>query len=122
MIHGKHYDGKYEPVCECIDESDAHYVCDALNAYQKRRAFTLVEALTVLAILATLVSLLVPAILAARKNADHMTVPSVAEDSEPPESWTLCTVKHSGHWFVVGDKWGMHHPDCPCQKSAEAAQ
>jgi hypothetical protein len=88
----------------------------------RKPAFTLVEALTILAILATLVGLLVPAILAARKNADHMTVPSVAEDSEPPESWTLCTVQHSGHWFVVGDKWGMHHPDCPCRSQTPEAE
>jgi hypothetical protein len=88
----------------------------------RKPAFTIVEALTALAILATLVGLLVPAILAARKNADHMTVPSVAEDSEPPESWTLCTVKHSGHWFVVGDKWGMHHPDCPCRSRTPEAE
>ena len=32
MIHGEHYDGKYEPMCECIDEEAAPVICDALNA------------------------------------------------------------------------------------------
>jgi|694.fasta_scaffold72960_7 hypothetical protein len=86
-----------------------------------KSAFTAVEVLTVLAIIATLVALIMPAFLAARKNADHMTVPSVVESGDPPESWSLCTVKHSGHWFVVGDQWGLHHPGCPCHtKTAEA--
>lgn len=81
-----------------------------------KRGYTLIEVLTALAILATLVGILAPAVLAARKNPGHVTA-----TISPQESWTLCTVKHSGHWFVVGDKWGTHHPDCPCHKRTPEA-
>lgn len=37
MIHGEHYDGKYEPMCECIDEEAAPVICDALNAVDRFR-------------------------------------------------------------------------------------
>ena len=32
MIRGEHYNGRYEPVCECMDRADAETVCAALNA------------------------------------------------------------------------------------------
>lgn len=89
----------------------------------RRKAFTLVEALVAIAIAATLFALLIPGILtafvAARKNADHAGV-AVTVD-EPKESWSLLTVKHKGHWWVIGNNWGAHSPDCPCYgKKAEA--
>ena len=83
-----------------------------------KTAFTLIEAITVIAIIATIAAILAPAILAAKKNADHVTL---ASPEDPPESWSLCTVKHGGHWYVVGNHWGAHSPACPClPKSAEA--
>ena len=90
-----------------------------------RDAFTLVEAIVVLAILATLVAMLAPAFMAATDNAARQ------EPREPPESIWLSTVKHDGHWFVVkgencwfavkGENCCLHHPDCPCRsRTAEA--
>jgi prepilin-type N-terminal cleavage/methylation domain-containing protein len=81
-----------------------------------RAAFTLVEALVVLAIIATLVAMLTPAFMAAMDNAEGR------EPHEPPESIWLSTVKHDGHWFVVkGENCCLHHPDCPCRtRTAEA--
>lgn len=37
MIHGAHHDGKYEPMCECIDEEAAPVICDAINAVDRFR-------------------------------------------------------------------------------------
>lgn len=32
MIGGEHYEGQFEPVCECFEVEDAETVCHALNA------------------------------------------------------------------------------------------
>ena len=82
------------------------------------RGFTLVEAAVVLAILATLIGLLLPAILSA---AGRGAANSVA--AEQPETSLLSTVRHDGHLWVMG--WSfeggyhathfVHHPDCPCE-------
>jgi hypothetical protein len=37
-------------------------------------------------------------------------------EASPPSSWTLYTVEHDGHWWVLGNRVGFHHPDCPCGK------
>ena len=82
------------------------------NGAKTRNAFTLVEALVVLAILATLVGLLAPAFMAAMDNAASRE----PQSHEPPESIWLSTVKHDGHWFVCkGENCCLHHPDCPCR-------
>jgi type II secretory pathway pseudopilin PulG len=87
----------------------------------RRKAFTVVEALTALAIVATLIGLLVPAVMAARDNAARVVDPQ--KPREPPESIWLSTVKHDGHWFIVrGDSWGLHHPDCPCRSRTPEAE
>jgi hypothetical protein len=90
----------------------------------KRNAFTFVEALVVLAILATLIGLLAPAFMAARDAANRSAASQPEKPREPPESIWLSTVKHDGHWFIVrSDSWGMHHPDCPCHsRTPEAAE
>ena len=85
---------------------------------KNRKAFTLVEALVVLAIVCTLIALLIPTV---ARVFDHGSRAATAVTGEPAESWTLTTTKHSGHWWIVGDHWGQHHPDCPCRKrQAEA--
>jgi hypothetical protein len=83
------------------------------NGAKTRNAFTIVEALVVLAIIATLIALLAPAAMTATDNA---------ESREPPESIWLSTVKHDGHWFVCkGENCCLHHPHCPCRaRTAEA--
>jgi len=84
----------------------------------RRKAATLVEGLVVLAIIATLVGLLLPAILASAGFKP--------QSAEPPETSLLHTVRHDGHLWVLS--WRshsthfVHHPDCPCQgKQAERA-
>ena len=75
-----------------------------------KQPFTLLEVLVVPAITAAFAALLFPAFFPAR-----------AQDGEPHESCSMQTVKHSGHWWVVGQRWGAHHPDCPCcKRTAEA--
>jgi hypothetical protein len=32
MIHGEHYAGQFEPVCECFSKEDAELIAKALNA------------------------------------------------------------------------------------------
>jgi len=32
MIHGEHYEGQFEPICECFDTDDAAAIADAMNA------------------------------------------------------------------------------------------
>lgn len=79
---------------------------------QPSRGFTLVEFLVVAAILLTLVSLLWPAISAARSAAKRS---GEQASPQPPQSWNLYTAQHDGHWFVKDTGGGVcHHPDCPC--------
>lgn len=81
-----------------------------------RRAVTLVECLVVLAILATLCGLLVPAFMAATGSR---TQPDVGV--EPPATIQMVTVQHDGHWWVLCRETFAHHPDCPCRsRTAEA--
>lgn len=75
-----------------------------------RRGVTAVEVIVVIAILATLVGLLWPAVSAASKAASRRP-----EREEPPRSWRLETVQHDGHWFVMLPQAFAHHPDCPCR-------
>jgi prepilin-type N-terminal cleavage/methylation domain-containing protein len=79
-------------------------------------AFTLVEVLTVLAILATLVGLLIPAVMAAKDHAARVE----AGEPEPPASVWMQTVQHDRHWFITrGEGFFLHHPNCPCRMMAE---
>lgn len=32
MIGGKHYEGQFEPICECFERADADLIASALNA------------------------------------------------------------------------------------------
>lgn len=85
-----------------------------------RTAYTLIEVLVSLAILATLVAMLAPAFFAARDAARLRN--GQAEAEKPPMSIWLSTVQHDGHWFVTRPEGPfLHHPDCPCRtKTAEA--
>ena len=85
---------------------------------KNRKAFTLVEALVVLAIVCTLIALLIPAV---ARVFDHGSRAAAVVTGEPAVSWSLYTVQHDGHWFILGNRVGFHHPDCPCRKrQAEA--
>lgn len=80
-----------------------------------RRGFTLVEAIVVAAILLTIVSLLWPAVSAARSAAKRSSDGGDHGPSLPREAWNTYTVQHDGHWFVERTGGGIcHHPDCPC--------
>jgi hypothetical protein len=37
----------------------------------------------------------------------------------PPRNGSIRTWAADGHWWVVGDGWGVHHPGCPCHAKAE---
>jgi hypothetical protein len=37
----------------------------------------------------------------------------------PPRNGSIRTWAADGHWWVVGDGWGQHHPGCPCGNKAE---
>lgn len=86
-----------------------------------KRAFTLVEAIVVVAILLTLVSLLWPAFSAARAAASRAT----DEPSRPQTTWLLRTVKHDDHLWVISSGAAtvpavfVHHPDCSCSGKVE---
>jgi hypothetical protein len=85
-----------------------------------RKAFTLVEAVVVVAILLTLAGLLWPAISAARGAASRSSDGVDQVINGPPESWNLHTRQHDGHWFVEHAGGGVcHHPDCPCSGKVE---
>lgn len=81
-----------------------------------RRAFTLVEAIVVLAILATLAAMLWPAISGARAASKRG---GEQKPEGPPRAVMLDTVQHDGHWWVRHWTYRtaaiVHHPDCPCQ-------
>lgn len=79
-----------------------------------RRAYTIVEAIVVLAIVATLVGLMWPFITGISEVAKRSGQPP-ASAHEPHESVDLSTVRHDGHWFVKNFVGGVcHHPNCPC--------
>lgn len=73
-----------------------------------RRAATVVELLVVLAIIASLCGLLVPAFVAAGGRRDA--------ELEPPATIQMVTVQHDGHWWVLCRENFTHHPDCPCRR------
>jgi hypothetical protein len=37
MIHGKHWQDQYEPLCECFNEQDADLICVALNMFAESK-------------------------------------------------------------------------------------
>jgi hypothetical protein len=36
-------------------------------------------------------------------------------NTPPPRNGSIRTWSADNHWWVVGDGWGVHHPDCPCK-------
>jgi hypothetical protein len=36
MIQGEHYNGQFEPLCECVEEEDAKLIVAALNAMRSK--------------------------------------------------------------------------------------
>lgn len=86
----------------------------------KPKAFTLIEALVCMAIVAILVALIIPAVHAARGRANG-TLPAPVETSQ--SGCSLVTVQHDGHQYVIGRMSSgtamLHSPSCPCQKKAE---
>lgn len=86
-----------------------------------KKAFTLIEALAVLAILATVVGLLAPAIMAARDHSfSRGEQPQSAAQQAASSTILLDTVTHDGHLWVMSVYAGVqvmhfvHHPDCQC--------
>jgi Tfp pilus assembly protein PilE len=86
-----------------------------------RKAFTLVEAIVVFVILATLAGLRAPAFMAAREAANRRS----GEPPQPPKTWLLETVRHDEHLWVISSAaptvpaMFAHHPDCPCSGKVE---
>lgn len=86
-----------------------------------KKAFTLVEAVVVVAILLTLAGLLWPALSAARAAASRRP----DEPVQPQTTWLLKTVKHDEHLWVISSGAAtvpavfVHHPDCPCSGKVE---
>lgn len=86
----------------------------------RKRGFTLTEVLVVIFILVSLGGLLVPALQAARNNAENLR-----ENQKPEEanknSLYMSTVRHDGHLWVMNRTmdYFLHHPDCPCHGKAE---
>lgn len=84
-----------------------------------RKAFVLIEALVVAAILATLVALLWPAFSAARAAASRQ---GDRQPEPPPATWLLRSVTHDEHTWVItttNHPTFVHHPDCPCSGKVE---
>lgn len=82
---------------------------------QRKRGYTVIEFIVVAAILLTIISLLWPAVSAARSAAKRNSDGGERGPSQPPQSWNLYTAQHDGHWFVKDTGGGVcHHPDCPC--------
>ncbi len=75
------------------------------------RGFTLIEFIVIGAIIGTLIGLFT-------RPAWNMA------GNEPMRSWTLYTVQHDGHWWVLGTTGNgcIHHPDCPCRKGKIEAE
>lgn len=85
----------------------------------KRKSFTLIEVLVMLAILAVIAALLVPAFMSANRVATQASAETTIG------SVRLTTIEYEGHKFVVGTHvtFGalaiVHSPGCPCQMKAE---
>jgi hypothetical protein len=45
--------------------------------------------------------------------------PTASATATPPRNGSIRTWEADGHWWVVGDGWGVHHPGCPCGAKAE---
>ena len=45
--------------------------------------------------------------------------PTASATATPPRNGSIRTWAADGHWWVVGDGWGVHHPGCPCHAKAE---
>ena len=45
--------------------------------------------------------------------------PTASATATPPLNGSIRTWAADGHWWVVGDGWGQHHPGCPCHAKAE---
>ena len=49
----------------------------------------------------------------------HTTATAASATATPPRNGSIRTWQADGHWWVVGDGWGQHHPGCPCHNKAE---
>jgi hypothetical protein len=47
------------------------------------------------------------------------TTATASATATPPRNGSIRTWAADGHWWVVGDGWGQHHPGCPCGVKAE---
>jgi hypothetical protein len=53
-----------------------------------------------------------------QKHAADRKASPVTESSNaaPPRNGSIRAWEADGHWWIVGDGWGQHHPDCPCRE------
>jgi len=81
----------------------------------RHNGVTLVELIVAAAIAGTLIGLLMPVV-----GRLWVAKAEAGPAGEPQDSWSLCTVKHDKHWWILGNHVGFHHPDCPCRAQQRA--
>jgi hypothetical protein len=53
------------------------------------------------------------------QGREENSPPTTSATATPPRNGSIRTWQADGHWWVVGDGWGQHHPGCPCHNKPE---
>lgn len=92
---------------------------DAMDAAERYTRGGLIVAYCLVTLMCCLAAMLLISLGFAAGEITVTTNATTSATATPPRNGSIRTWSADGHWWVVGDGWGVHHPGCPCHAKAE---